>query len=109
MPMKKRSLKDIASAPLVHKSESGPTREVASPGAAKAVGGRPRSRSARRENSPRMRPAALPDETRPGAAPAVATVPAKKARSPYRSLWRIAASIVVGFIGGIFFGRFIKI
>jgi hypothetical protein len=100
MPVKKRSLKDVAAAPLVHKVEGRSALEAERPATATAAGGRPRSQSARRADTSPTQPPARPGGTPPKAA---------SGRSPYRSLWRIAASIAVGFIGGIFFGRFIKI
>lgn len=99
MPMKKRSLKDVASAPLVAKADSGMAREPGSRDRATAVTGQPKPQGTKRVRSSSA-PPALPNATRAGAG---------SGRSPHRSLWRIAASIVVAFIGGIFFGRFIKI
>jgi hypothetical protein len=96
---KKRSLKDVAAAPLVKKTaviipESGALEKRAARVPA------PRKTSRPKPSAPQERTAGRLEE-------AVPTVAAK--RSFYGSLARIAASILIGFVGGYFFGRFIKI
>jgi hypothetical protein len=96
---KKRSLKDIAAAPLVKKTavlipEAGALKKRAARVPA------PRKASRSRPTKSPVISADRPDE-------AVPIVVAK--RSIYGSLARMAASILIGFVGGFFFGRFIKI
>jgi hypothetical protein len=96
---KKRSLKDVAATPLVQKTaflipEAGALEKRAARVPA------PRKTSRPKLSTSKVRSADRPDE----AVPAVAAK-----RSIYGSLARIAASILIGFVGGYFFGRFIKI
>jgi hypothetical protein len=96
---KKRSLKDVAAAPLVKKTavripEVGALQEKAARVPAPRKTPRPKPAKPAVSSGPR------PDESAPA-------VVAK--RGLYVSLARMAASILIGFIGGFFFGRFIKI
>lgn len=93
---KKRSLKDAATDHLVEKNVTPPpvsTPSRARPPLAAAT-------KAKTSQAPQV-PAADPNPAPPSQLPAV--------RAPQRSLLRMAFSILVGFIGGFFFGRFIKI
>jgi len=96
---KKRSLKDVAAAPLIKKAAAS-IPEASELQAKKA--GAPAPRKASR---PKPAKAALNSTPRPDiVAPAVGVN-----SSIYGSLARMAVSILIGFIGGLLFGRFIKI
>ena len=96
---KKRSLKDVAAAPLVKKAG------VLIPDAGAL------EKSAARVPAPRKTSQPKPSKSLVRSADrlneAVPAVVAK--RSIYGSLAHIAVSILIGFVGGYFFGRFIKI
>jgi hypothetical protein len=96
---KKRSLKDVAAAPLVKKTTARlPELDtmLERPARVSAARRTQRPKPAR----PKVSSAPRPDQ----AAPAVVAK-----RSTYGSLARIAVMILIGFVGGFFFGRFIKI
>jgi hypothetical protein len=96
---KKRSLKDVAAAPLVKKtSVLIPEADALAKKAARAPA--PRKTSRPKPTEPPVAAVKRLEE----AVPAVV-----KKRSIYRSLARIAASILIGFVAGFFFGRYIKI
>jgi hypothetical protein len=95
---KKRSLKDVAAAPLVKKT----TVLIPEAGALEKRAARvptPRKTSQLKPSKSLVRSADRLNE-------AVPAVVAK--RSIYGSLARMAASILIGFLGGYFFGRYIK-
>jgi hypothetical protein len=96
---KKRSLKDVAAAPLVKKAE------VLIPEA--GVLGKTASRASAPRKSHRPRMGKSPVISAERLDGAVSTVEVK--RSIYGSLARTAGSILIGFLGGYFFGRYIKI
>jgi hypothetical protein len=96
---KKRSLKDVAAAPLVKKAE------VLSPEA--GVLGKTASRAPAPRKRSRQRIGKSPIISAERLDGAVSTDVVK--RSVHGSLARTAASILIGFLGGYFFGRFIKI
>jgi len=96
---KKRSLKDVAAAPLVKKtavltSKAGALEKRASRVPAPRKTSRPKPSTSLVRSADRLHEA-------------IPVVVAK--RSIYGSLARMAASILIGFVGGFFLGRFIKI
>lgn len=96
---KKRLLKDVAAAPLIKKAaasipEASELQEKKAGAPAPRKSSRPKPAKAAVNSTPR------PDEV----------VPAVGVNSSiYGALARMAVSILIGFIGGFFFGRFIKI
>jgi hypothetical protein len=96
---KKRSLKDVAAAPLVKKTA------VLIPEAGTLEKRTARVPAPRKTSQPKptKSPVISADRLDGG----VSTVVVK--RSIYGSLARTAASILIGFLGGYFFGRYIKI
>jgi hypothetical protein len=96
---KKRSLKDVASTPLVKK--------VAAPVPA---AGALRKKTAKAPAPPRAsRPGPAAPPVSPAPRPAEAAPAVVAQQSIYGSLARMAASILIGFAGGFIFGRFIKV
>lgn len=96
---KKRSLKDVAAAPLVKKTavlipEDGALERRA-------------ARAPALRKTPKPKPSTSVVRPADRLHEAVPVVVAK--RSIYGSLARMAASILIGFVGGFFLGRFIKI
>jgi hypothetical protein len=96
---KKRSLKEVASSPLVKK--------VAAPVPAAGALQKKTAKTPAPRRASRPRPAAPP--VSPAPRPVEAAPAAVSQRSIYGSLARMAASILIGFAGGFIFGRFIKV
>jgi hypothetical protein len=96
---KKRSLKDVAAAPLVKKTaviipKAGALEKRAARVPALRKTSQPKPSASQERSADRLEEAVPIDASK---------------RSIYGSLARIAASILIGFVGGYFFGRFFKI